>query len=380
MRSVAAYEPMFERGPVAHAVAEVAGDRWASAERIAIGVLLLGWMPVVLLVGILPADGGFPGLLRDAKFHANFLVAAPVLVVANAVAGRRIAGIIRHFARDGLIPRSQLPRFRADLVHVRNLISAPLVACGVIAAAYLLSLLTVMPYRQTLTGWHMSGGGLSAAGWWHMLVSLPIFAMLVLGWLWRLAIWGWLLARIAALDLSLVPAHPDRAAGLGFVGYSLRALAPIGFAIGIVGAGSVADAILRGTASLTSAIVLAVVLTGAALLLCALPVLAFTPTLIAQWWSSVFAYDDLAFRFAQPFRDRWISGPQRDKGILERPDFSAATDLSQVVGNVHAIRPLPIDAGSAVYFIVATLLPFIAAALLTLPPSVALQHLRSFLV
>ena len=45
----------------------------------------------------------------------------------------------------------------------------------------------------------------------------PIFTFFLLYWLWRLCIFAFLCQRIAHLGLNLVPTHPDRAGGLGFL-------------------------------------------------------------------------------------------------------------------------------------------------------------------
>lgn len=382
-RKIAARSGVFERGPVLQALfgSHHHGIHFC---RVAIAVVLAGWLPILVLTGtgaLAGAGGVFTSFLRDVKLHANFLVAAPVLVVAYVLTARQLSEVVERFARDGIVPQGQRKRFRDILSSAQHLLSNIGVGLAIIALAYSLSLAAVLPYRGTLSGWHLSAGGqLSMAGWWHLLISLPLFTGLVLGWLWRLLVWAWLLSRIARIDLSLMPAHPDRAAGLGFVGYSLRALAPVGFAIGIVGAGVVADGVLRGVSSLTSSLVLAAVMTGFSLAVCALPLVAFMPKLLGQWWHGVFAYDALAFRFARPFDRRWISGAKSDRGILETPDFSALTDLSQAVANVHAIRPVPIDGRSAALFAAATLVPFVPAFLLKLPPGAVLEHLRSLLV
>jgi hypothetical protein len=53
-------------------------------------------------------------------------------------------------------------------------------------------------------------------GWWLVYVARPIFIALLAVWLWRLILLFLLLKRIAALDLAIVPTHPDRSGGLGF--------------------------------------------------------------------------------------------------------------------------------------------------------------------
>ena len=87
---------------------------------------------------------------------------------------------------------------------------------------------------QDVPFWHKAGdggSGYSWAGWWHALVSAPVGLVLLLGWLWRILMWGFFLFRVSRLDLQLVPTHPDLVGGLQFVGESLRAFLLVSFTI-----------------------------------------------------------------------------------------------------------------------------------------------------
>ncbi len=57
--------------------------------------------------------------------------------------------------------------------------------------------------------------------------------------LWRIAvisgiIWARFLWQVSRIDLDLIPTHPDRSAGLGFLGGSAFALSPLLSAHGVV--------------------------------------------------------------------------------------------------------------------------------------------------
>ena len=86
----------------------------------------------------------------------------------------------------------------------------------------------------------------SLAGWWHTLVSVPLLLLLIFGWCWRLALWTRLLWLIARLELRLVASHPDRCAGLSFLGHSVRAFAIVALALAVIVAGRSAHMSLLG--------------------------------------------------------------------------------------------------------------------------------------
>ena len=58
---------------------------------------------------------------------------------------------------------------------------------------------------------------LNFAGWWTMLVTLPILNYWWLRWIWKIALWSWFLYRMSRVPLILVPTHPDATGGIGFV-------------------------------------------------------------------------------------------------------------------------------------------------------------------
>ena len=65
---------------------------------------------------------------------------------------------------------------------------------------------------------------------WFLYVARPVYFALLLSWVWRVLLLFVLLARIARLELALVPSHPDGASGLAFLeglpaAFSLVALA-----------------------------------------------------------------------------------------------------------------------------------------------------------
>ena len=57
----------------------------------------------------------------------------------------------------------------------------------------------------------------SLAGWWLGCVSLPLFQFLLLRWYFRLFIWARFLWQVSRIELRLMPTHPDRCGGLGFL-------------------------------------------------------------------------------------------------------------------------------------------------------------------
>src|SRR5512135_2710555 len=82
------------------------------------------------------------------------------------------------------------------------------------------------------------------AGLWYQFVSIPITQFLLLRWIWRLVIWWRFLGQVSKLDLNLVPTHPDRTCGLGFLDGVVFAMAPFLAAHSFLLSGALANNIL----------------------------------------------------------------------------------------------------------------------------------------
>src|SRR5262249_38661640 len=78
------------------------------------------------------------------------------------------------------------------------------------------------------------GARLGFGGLWFFYVARPTFTGLFVAWPLRSILLGLLLRRIAALDLSIVPTHPDRTGGLGFLERVPLAMGPIVLGISAV--------------------------------------------------------------------------------------------------------------------------------------------------
>src|SRR5262249_23521063 len=78
----------------------------------------------------------------------------------------------------------------------------------------------------TVSTWYAMPGGrgqLTPAGYWYVFISIPILQFILLRWYVRFFIWFRFLWQVSKIDLNLIPTHPDRAAGLAFLGKSVYA-------------------------------------------------------------------------------------------------------------------------------------------------------------
>ena len=356
--------------------------------RRALLVILIGWIPLLVLtiVQSIAQDSGGPGaFFPDIAVHARSLLAAPMLIVAEAVCAPRLNAIAQQFLDAGLVREPQRARFDAAVASTRLLLQSPLAGIGVVALAYAMiaGLIALFPVDQ-LPAWHRIGDAAelsySAAGWWHAFVSLPLLLLLLLGWIWRLCLWSRFLWLVSRLDLHLIPAHPDHAAGLIFVGHSLRALSVLALALGTILAGGAANNLLRHAGSFFAHTFIVAGAVGFVVALFSAPLLVFSERLVREWQRGVFAYGALASDIGARFEGKWFGpGAPANDDNLAAPDFSSTTDLYQVVSNVYEMRFVPVDLTSVTLLIGAMLLPFVPVLPLAMPIGEIMQGVKSLL-
>lgn len=349
-------------------------------------VIALGWLPLLLLVLIVPGQArgvDLESFLRDIAVHARFVLAAPLLVLAHVLCARRLGLLVHNFPLSGILKAKDAARLEGELKNARTLIESPwaeAIAVLLTYAALFATLGGTAVSREEASWVGVAGGMRSPAGWWHLLVSLPLLQLLLLGWLWRILIWTRLLHRIAKMDLHLIAAHPDNAAGLGFMAQSVRAFSIVGMALGCIAAGRFAHVHIANVATPFTDGLLIGGTVAFTLLICVGPLLVFMRPMAMAWRRGAIAYGTLASDLGRAFEETWFRRDKADRSeLLSAPDFSAAADLYGVASNVYGMRFIPVDLRSLLILVIATLLPFIPAMFLSMPTTIVLQELKGLL-
>ena len=213
-------------------------------------ISLLAWLPLLVLSALeghaLGGNVAVPFLL-DVDVHIRFLVALPLLIVAELVVHQRMRFVVRQFLERNLIPQSALPRFEAAIASAFRLRNSVLAEVLLIAFVYVVGVLIIWRQYVALAAatWYgapaVEGSKLWFAGMWYGYLSLPLFQFLLLRWYFRLFIWTRFLWQVSRIELSLVPTHPDRAGGLGFLANTVYAFTPLAVAHGALLAGLIAN-------------------------------------------------------------------------------------------------------------------------------------------
>src|SRR5262249_748117 len=212
------------------------------------------------------------------------------------------------------------------------------------------------------------GPVLSAAGIWYGYVSLPIFQFLLCRWYFRVFIWARFLYRTSRLDLRLLPTHPDRLGGLGFLANTVYAFAPLSAAHGALLAGPFANRIFYMGTTVTEFRMEAVALVAVVLSMVFGPLLVFVPLLAEARRRGLREYGTLAERYARAFDQKWLrGGAPPDEQLLGTGDIQSLADLGNSLEVIRSMRAVPITKEAVFQLGIVTFAPMLPLLLTAMP-------------
>ena len=208
---------------------------------------------------------------------------------------------------------------------------------------------------------------LTWAGSWFAFVSVPIFQFILLRWYMRMLIWFLFLLRVSHLRLQLLPANPDRAGGIGFLGRSTIAFAPFLFAQGALLAGQIASRIFYTGQSLLSfkLTIVGFVCFFVAVILA--PLLVFTPQLWDAKLDGLAKFGSLAEEYVMDFDQKWLRRKVNDEQLLGSGDIQSLADLGNSYAVVGDMRAVPFSTEDVLWLIVASVAPMLPLLLTIMP-------------
>ncbi|MEN6519825.1 MAG: hypothetical protein ABFD46_01550 [Armatimonadota bacterium] len=332
-------------------------------------LMVITWFPLLILWEVYSPAAVDISFLLDYGVYGRILVAIPLLVIAEIPINRRTRDALGQFIKTNLTRAEDVPLLASavrDATAQKGSILAEIIILAIIYSSIGVRSMVILPV--SLSTWYYADGKITPAGWYYLLVSLPAFQFLLIRWIWRLAIWTGLLWRISRLDLQLVPIHPDKMGGLGFLGLAQIPFGIIGFACGAVISTSLLNHITyRGLvlANATSVMVVYVVL---AVLVIIAPVFVFTGKLVALRASGILKYGDLGEDYARLFDQKWIGGSHpEDETVLGSSDIQSLADLANSYAIVQNMRIMAADNKTVIGIAVMAAIPMIPVFFATLP-------------
>ena len=352
------------------------GERSPQVLRVAGLSIIVTWVPLFILSAMQGAAFHTTTVvvpfLDDFATYTRFLVAMPVLILAETFLGPRLAKAAAFFVTSGLVLEKDYSRFDAAIergLRLRDSIAAELL---LVAGSYAISWTALRSMAVHATTWSAiyTGAGfrLTWAGWWLVGFCAPFLNFLVLRWVWRLFLWGQFLWSMNKLDLQLFPPHPDESGGLGFVGRAQQFFGIILFGYSAATAGVLADAVIYDKVPLQhfAGPIVAYVVIAVGIVLA--PLLVFAVRLHETKINGLYQYGTLATSYTSAFHHRWITrDPEASEPLLGTSDIQSLADLGNSFGFIRGMDDLPMNPRTPIHLALACLIPMAPLLLIVLP-------------
>jgi hypothetical protein len=332
-----------------------------------VGIALVAWVPLLgfaVLEGQRHGQGTTVSFLESINTHVRFLIAIPVAFVAELWIDPRLRQFVQGLVATRVVPRSEVPALEraVHMAHrLRDSVTAE-VALAILAVASVQ--LGVRPFDlpDDILSWRATGVGEALrptlAGWWYAVIALPLYQFLVGRWIWRLVVWAVFLWRLARLRLQLVPTHPDLVGGLGYLSVAQSHFEVLCLAFSAVAAATHAERMLFAGAPLQAFTLPALGVALLNLLLYLVPLLCFSPQLVAVKRRGLREYGAVATAYVQGFDAKWLrGGAPPSEPLLGSGDIQSLNDLAGGFGVIRQMRVVPFGPALVLILFGATLLP-----------------------
>ncbi len=169
--------------------AHLSDDALHMVRRRAQFAIAIAWLPLLLLStleGNVWSGTTTVPFLKDIEAQTRFLVALPLLIVAELIVHQRMRNLVQQFLERNLIPESGKARFKSAIASAFRLRNSVLIEVLLIALVYGVGISII--WRQNVVldtnTWYATpsanGSKLSLAGMWLGFVSMPIFQFLLI--------------------------------------------------------------------------------------------------------------------------------------------------------------------------------------------------------
>jgi len=345
-------------------------ERGANPGRTALILMAFTWVPLLVLCVFegLAVGGVKIPFLYDIAAHTRFLIAVPVLLLADVPIGVRLGGIMRHFVSAHLVPEGELGKFDKILADSLRFRDSHVGEIIVLITTYLATYNALS--GSSVSTWFRAspGRGLTPVGSWYALVALPILQFLIFRWIYRMAVWTGFLWKVSRLELRLTPTHPDTAGGLAFLGKALIPFGTVLFALSAVVSSEIATRILFAGAKLSDYIWSYLSLFVLALGVFAGPLLIFVPKLAVLKQRGLMEYGTLGSEYTQAFHRRWVGKTEpANEPLLGTGDIQSLADLGNSFGIIRSMRILPVEFSDFLAFVLPALIPALPLAATVMP-------------
>jgi hypothetical protein len=350
-------------------------------------ISMIAWFPLFLFSMLKRqawGEGTNLPFIEDIEVHIRFLVAVPLLVLAELVVHQRLQIVVRQFQERDLIPETAKGSFHRAIASALRLRNAWIAEAGMMVLIYAIGYKVVWQQSMAVdtTAWFtepaFGKGELSLAGIWFRYVSLPLFQFLFLRWFYRIFIWARFLFQVSRIKLNLVATHPDNAGGLGFLDNSVYAFMPLALVHGAVLAGMISNHIFHEGAALLDFKIQGIVILVWVLCLAIMPLFSFASQLSDVKRLGALEYGKLASHFVQGFDATFVKGKSVENSVIGS-EIQSLSDLNKSYAVVKNMQIVPVTRSNIIMAVLITIVPVLPLLLTMMPLSELLKILAGFI-
>jgi hypothetical protein len=341
-----------------------------------LGLVLFCWLPLVILACLKLGWNQFYLLfVRDVATHVRFLFVLPVLLFTRHSFNKSFNSTIHFFYKTKIIDLNNIDAFNKAMGIVekwRNSKAVDFIIIILVYSAFYFQENNLINKSSTYAPWHMTGNGINAAGWWYLIVSLPILQILLYRWLYTIFLWIIFLRKLSKLNLNISALHPDGVGGLGFLQYTQLSFFPVALAFSALTAGVLNNAIIFSGISIVEYKITIGSILVFVLLLFILPLLLLLPLLAKVKRKYFMLYSLEAWPFARKYEEELKAFYETEN---EKPDASWHVDLIGSFEKTKEMKIVLIDKTLLIAFGSAVILPFLPVLAQQVPLKELLMNL-----
>ena len=360
-------------------------QRLPNTLRRLIALVAITWLPLLLLSIREGVAFGYKvrvPFLYDFSVYGRFLVALPLLILAEIIIEPGIRMVVAEFVKGGIVPREEREKFDSVLNNAQRWRDSALPEIVLLVLAFFPVFLFQREWTPgVVSSWHTNGGGLTAAGWLFAAFSAPMLRFITYRWIFRYLLWSILLWRITRLRLVLMPTHPDHAGGLLFLAVAQRRFGVLFCASGAVFAGRMANNLVFEHIPLRSFESLMVGFVVLCLIVGLLPLALVAPTLRIVRNKGLVDYGKVARDYTASFDRKWVhTGSRPSEPLLGSSDIQSLADMGNSFQMVEAMNIAPISKRLVLQIGVQAALPLLPVIILGTPTSQLLRAIIKMIV
>jgi hypothetical protein len=329
-----------------------------------IWLVAFAWLPLAIATLVeLAITGHLDSIATDVSVHVRLLVMLPLLIVAEDLLEARCRNATEHVREERIADRASLDAIITRTEHLRD---AWLPEVLIVVIVVGVGQLWLRSYVWT------SLGAPTFARAWCFLVALPLAQFLIVRWLWRWALWTYVLARLASLGLSLDALHPDQAAGLKVLSGPTEAFAVFVASLSAMASATWMMKLHAHATTLKTLSPLFFTFVVVVIILACAPLMLFSRKLYRARHRDANAYHRLARDYVDAFRTKWLA--EGTSAVLGTSDIQSLNDLGGSFRTAEATRLYPFGVRTIINLWTGVLVPLVPLLLAEAPIDQVATH------